>query len=107
MAKKQVDVSKIYGRIQFVRSFPDYKVKVVDHFPDLKVKKVNHFPTKAGLWKIVNRCPDYKIQIVCGNYIRHAVFGAHIDPRLYARDNVRVHAITHNHSLFASAFQFM
>lgn len=64
MAKKQVDLSKIYGRIQFVRSFPDYKVQVVEHFPDLRVKKVNHFPTKPGLWKIVTSFPDYKIQIV-------------------------------------------
>ena len=44
MAKKQVDVSKVYGRIQFVRLFPDYKMQVVDHFPDLKIKYVTHFP---------------------------------------------------------------
>lgn len=64
MARKHIDLSKIHGRIQFVRCFPDYKVKVVDHFPDLKVKKVRSFPNKPGLWKIVTSCPDYKIQIV-------------------------------------------
>ena len=42
MAKKQV-VSKGYGRIQFVRHFPDYKVQVGDHFPDFKIKYVSHF----------------------------------------------------------------
>lgn len=64
MARKDIDLSKIHGRIKFVRSFPDYKVKVVDHFPDLKVKKVKHFANKPGLWKIVTSFPDYKIQIV-------------------------------------------
>ena len=34
---KKVNVSKIHGRIEFVRSFPDYKVKQVKSFPDLKV----------------------------------------------------------------------
>lgn len=64
MARKNIDLSKIHGRIQFVRSFPDFKVKVVDHFPDLRVKKVRHFANKPGLWKIVTSFPDYKIQIV-------------------------------------------
>ncbi len=35
-ADTTVDVSKIYGNIKFVSSFPDYKVKVVNSFPDLK-----------------------------------------------------------------------
>lgn len=58
------DVSRIYGKIQFVESFPDYKVKVVTSFPDLKVKLVEHFPDAPGKWQIVDRFPDYKIQIV-------------------------------------------
>ena len=37
-----VDVSKIYGRIQFVDAFPD----------------------AAGKWEIVTAFPDYKIQLV-------------------------------------------
>ncbi len=64
MADTTVDVSKIYGNIQFVNSFPDYKVKVVHSFPDLKVKQVSAFPDSAGKWKIVNSFPDYKVQIV-------------------------------------------
>jgi len=61
--KKKLDPSKIYGRIQFVKSFPDYKVKSVTSFPDLKVKVVKTLPG-PGEWEIVNSFPDYKIQIV-------------------------------------------
>lgn len=59
-----VDVSKIYGKIQFVDSYPDYKVKVVNQFPDLKVKKVDSWPDSVGKWQTVDSYPDYKIQIV-------------------------------------------
>jgi hypothetical protein len=59
-----IDVSKIYGKIQIVKSFPDYKVQVVDSFPDLRVQIVNSFPDKSGKWQIVNSFPDFKIQIV-------------------------------------------
>ena len=59
-----IDVSKIYGKVQFVKSFPDYKVQVVDSFPDLRVQIVNSFPDKSGKWQIVNSFPDFKIQIV-------------------------------------------
>ena len=58
------DLSRIYGRIQYVDHFPDYKVQVVDHFPDLKVQVVEHFPDGAGKWQIVEHFPDYKIQLV-------------------------------------------
>lgn len=61
---KPVDVSKIYGKIQIVKSFPDYKVQVVDSFPDLKVQVVTSFPDKPGKWQMVNSFPDFKIQLV-------------------------------------------
>lgn len=61
--EKKLDPSTIYGRIQFVKSFPDYKVKAVTSFPDLKVKVVKSLPG-AGEWQIVDSFPDYKIQIV-------------------------------------------
>jgi hypothetical protein len=63
-AGTSVDVSKIYGNIQFVDSYPDYKVKVVNSYPDLKVQQVDHYPDSAGKWKTVDHYPDYKIQIV-------------------------------------------
>ena len=34
---KNVDVSKIFGKIKVVESLPDYKVKIVESLPDLKV----------------------------------------------------------------------
>ena len=60
----KAELAKIHGKIQFVDSFPDYKVKVVTSFPDLKVKVVESFPDSAGEWKIVDSFPDYKIQLV-------------------------------------------
>ncbi|MFO7526847.1 MAG: hypothetical protein R6W68_15445 [Ignavibacteriaceae bacterium] len=55
---------KLYGKIQFVTSFPDIKIKVVESFPDLKVKIVDAFPEDCGEWQIVNSFPDLKVQIV-------------------------------------------
>lgn len=54
----------LYGKVQFVTSFPDLKVQVVESFPDLKVKIVESFPDKCGEWQIVSSFPDLKVQIV-------------------------------------------
>jgi hypothetical protein len=62
--ENKVDVSKIHGRIQYVSSFPDYKVQAVTSFPDLRVQIVKSFPDKPGRWEIVDSFPDYKIQMV-------------------------------------------
>jgi hypothetical protein len=61
---KKVDVSKVHGRIQYVKSFPDYKVQAVSSFPDLKVQIVESFPSSPGQWQIVDSFPDYKIEMV-------------------------------------------
>ena len=58
------DVSKIYGKIQIVDSFPDYKVEVVDSFPDLKVQKVDSFADGPGEWQMVDSFPDFTIKYV-------------------------------------------
>ncbi len=63
-AEKPDDLSKVRGRIQFVKSFPDYKVQIVESFADLHVKCVSSFPNSAGKWQIVESFPDFKIQIV-------------------------------------------
>lgn len=63
-SKPAVDVSKVFGRIQWVNQFPDYKVRIVDHFPDLRVQIVDAFPNEPGKWQIVASFPDFKIQIV-------------------------------------------
>ena len=41
---KKVNVATVHGRIQFVNSFPDYKVQVVTSFADLHVQIVDSFP---------------------------------------------------------------
>ena len=64
LAKEIPDKCKLFGKIKFVKNFPDVKVKIVDAFPDIKVKKVKNFADKPGLWKIVDTFPDYKVQIV-------------------------------------------
>ena len=64
VAVAKPDVSQIYGKIQVVDSFPDYKVQIVTSFPDLKVQKVSSFPNSAGKWQFVDAHPDYKIQFV-------------------------------------------
>lgn len=55
---------KLYGKIQFVDSFPDIRVQIVDSFADLEVKIVESFPNKCGEWQIVDSFPDLKVQIV-------------------------------------------
>ena len=55
---------KLYGKVQIVESFPDFKVKVVSSFPDLKVEKVTSFADSCGKWEIVTSFPDFKIQLV-------------------------------------------
>lgn len=63
-SKDKPDVTKIYGKIKIVNSFPDYKVKVVTSFADLHVKIVSSFPDDPGKWQIVESFPDFKIQFV-------------------------------------------
>ncbi|GEM_PF-290513 len=54
----------LYGKIQYVTSFPDVKVQVVTSFPDIKVQVVNSFADGPGEWQIVDSFPDYKVQVV-------------------------------------------
>lgn len=54
----------LFGKIQFVESFPDLTVRVVDSFPDLKVKIVDSFADDCGEWQIVDSFPDVKVKIV-------------------------------------------
>lgn len=54
----------LYGKVQFVESFPDIKIQFVESFPDIKVKFVSSFPNECGKWQVVNSFPDIKVQIV-------------------------------------------
>jgi hypothetical protein len=55
---------QLFGKIQFVESFPDLTAQVVDSFPDLKVKIVDSFANDCGEWQIVDSFPDIKVKIV-------------------------------------------
>ncbi len=55
---------KLYGKVQFVSSFPDIKIEYVESFPDIKVKFVTSFPDDCGEWQVVESFPDFKVQIV-------------------------------------------
>ncbi len=55
---------KLYGKVQFVTSFPDIKIQYVKNFPDIKVKFVTNFPDKCGLWQETKNFPNFKVQIV-------------------------------------------
>ncbi len=54
----------LYGKIQYVTSFPDVKVQVVSSFPDIKVQVMSSFADGPGKWQIVDSFPDYKVQLV-------------------------------------------
>jgi len=55
---------KLYGKVQIVQSFPDFKVEVTKSFPDLKVKTKEHFANKCGEWIFVNHFADFKVKFV-------------------------------------------
>ena len=61
-APAKPDVKKIFGRIQYVTVFPDYKVEVVSALEDLRVQEVTALANSAGKWQIVTALPDFKIQ---------------------------------------------
>ena len=54
----------LYGKVQFVTSFPDIKIQYVTSFPDIKVQWVSSFPDKCGKWQEVTSFPDFKVQVV-------------------------------------------
>jgi len=60
----QPEPCKIYGRVQVVQAFADYKVQTVQSGEDLQVSLVNSFPNQPGRWKIVDSNPDFTIQFV-------------------------------------------
>ena len=55
---------KLYGKVQFVTSFPDIKIQYVTSFPDIKVKNVTSFPDDCGEWQTVTSFQDFKVQVV-------------------------------------------
>lgn len=56
--------AQVFGKIEYVTSFPDVKVKVVKSFGDLRVQEVEAFADSPGEWEIVENFPDFKVEIV-------------------------------------------
>lgn len=54
----------LFGRVQIVESFPDFKVRRVESFADLRVQIVESFPDACGEWQIVESFPDFTVQFV-------------------------------------------
>ena len=55
---------KLYGKVQFVTSYPDIKIQYVTSYPDIKVKEVSSYPDDCGEWQTVTSYPDFKVQVV-------------------------------------------
>jgi hypothetical protein len=54
----------LYGKVQFVDSFPDLTIQYVSSFPDINVEFVSSFPSSCGQWEEVDSFPDFKVQVV-------------------------------------------
>ena len=48
----KVDVSRVYGKIQYVDAFPDFKIQKVNAFGDFKIQYVSAFPGPAWPGKL-------------------------------------------------------
>lgn len=55
---------QLFGKVQVVKSFPDFRVQVVENFADLNVQRVKSFPDSCGKWEWVNSFPDFTIEYV-------------------------------------------
>jgi hypothetical protein len=66
ISKCTLNGKPLYGKVQVVKSFPDFRVQRVESFPDLKVEVVKSFPDKCGKWMWVNSFPDFTIEYVEG-----------------------------------------
>lgn len=55
---------KLYGKVEFVESFPDLTIEFVESFPDLRVQFVSSFPGNCGQWQKVSSFPDFTVQVV-------------------------------------------
>ncbi|MFO0600589.1 MAG: hypothetical protein U0228_35100 [Myxococcaceae bacterium] len=55
---------KLYGKVQYVDSFPDVKIREVTALPDLKVLKVSALPSRCGEWEEVTSFPVLRVKVV-------------------------------------------
>lgn len=55
---------KLYGKIEFVDSFPDLKIREVTALADLKVEMVSALPSRCGQWEEVTSLPHLRVKRV-------------------------------------------
>ncbi|MFT3710940.1 MAG: hypothetical protein QM817_25215 [Archangium sp.] len=55
---------KLYGKIEFVDSFPDLKIREVTALADLKVEMVSSLPSRCGEWQEVTSLPTLRVKKV-------------------------------------------
>ena len=55
---------QLFGKVQVVTSFADFRVQRVENFADLNVQRVKSFPDACGKWQWVNAFPDFTIEYV-------------------------------------------
>jgi len=55
---------EVFGKIEFVESGENYKVKILDKGSDLKIRLVSFEANSKGKWELVNSGANYKLKIV-------------------------------------------
>jgi hypothetical protein len=58
-----LDGVPLTGRVKFVTSFGDFKVREDTSFPDLNVRETN-FPSACGEWQVVTIGEDFTVELV-------------------------------------------
>lgn len=54
---------KLSGRVEFVKDFPDIRVRIVKANPHLRVQKMTANTSKCGEWEIVKFPPSLRVMI--------------------------------------------
>ncbi len=64
-SKNKAAAARCFGRIQFVNSGEDFRVKIIAvGIADLDVKLTPGVANKPGEWKIVDSAADYRVKII-------------------------------------------
>ncbi len=54
----------LYGKVQRVDSFADFKIEITQGFPTLKVQRMDAFADECGEWEFVDSFPDFTVEVV-------------------------------------------
>lgn len=64
MNNNQINPCDLYGKVKFVSSHADYKVRIVNHHGRLRVKYMKNFADDPGEWQPVIFGEKFRVQIV-------------------------------------------